>query len=427
LTGIVTDLWQNLIERIHAAAPQTVVVVTGGGSSAISDLLAIPGGSRSLLEAVVPYSEAALTDWLGRAPEHFCSEETALAMAAVARQRACRLLFAQEPVNAGGQSNEHAPETTVTSRAVGISCTASLVSDKPKKGPHRCHVAAQTASRSASYSLVLEKGVRNRFSEDRIVGQLILLALAEATGIADAPEPELRAGEAVVRHEAIADPLLIELLSGQRSLVWSVANSNAGVPADSAGNADSCIISELTRPPVGVLCGSFHPLHDGHLQLRAVAERILNGPVYYEISVRNVDKPPLDFLSINRRRRQFTDVPLALTTAPTFAEKSKVLSAVTFVVGADTAERIVQAKYYGGGYEATRQALSRVRAAGCRFLVAGRLVQDRFETLSDVEIPAEFSDLFIGIPADEFRVDISSTQLRRAGQASVNPDPSATP
>ena len=68
-----SDPWRQLIERIHAASPPTVLVVTGGGASAISELLSVPGGSRTLLEAVVPYSEEALVEWLGKAPEHFCA------------------------------------------------------------------------------------------------------------------------------------------------------------------------------------------------------------------------------------------------------------------------------------------------------------------------------------------------------------------
>src|SRR5579872_6443081 len=80
--------WNSLIGRIHDAPQRAVIVVTGGGASAVSELLAVPGGSRTLLEAVVPYSAAALTDWLRRRPEHFCVEETALAMAAMAYERA---------------------------------------------------------------------------------------------------------------------------------------------------------------------------------------------------------------------------------------------------------------------------------------------------------------------------------------------------
>jgi hypothetical protein len=167
-------------------------------------------------------------------------------------------------------------------------------------------------------------------------------------------------------------------------------------------------------PPAGILCGSFHPLHFGHEQLRAAAERQLGGPVYYEMSIRNVDKPPLDFLSIERRRAQFGRVPLALTAAPTFAEKAAALPGAVFVVGVDTAKRIVEPRYYRGSEAALHEALSQVRKAGCRFLVAGRKPDERFETLADVAVPTEFADLFTSISADDFRADVSSSELRRA-------------
>jgi nicotinamide mononucleotide (NMN) deamidase PncC len=50
----------ELIRQIHAAAVRMVLAISGGGSSAIGELLAVPGASRTVLEAVVPYSAAAL-------------------------------------------------------------------------------------------------------------------------------------------------------------------------------------------------------------------------------------------------------------------------------------------------------------------------------------------------------------------------------
>ena len=431
-----TEKQHRLIERIHANSQPVVIVVTGGGASAISDLLSVPGGSRTLLEAVVPYSEAALADWLGKSPDHFCVEETALAMAAVAFERANKLAQTLEAKKSqaeqAGRSYQPksidespAPGTAdprdslavsrssanPANRPIGIACTASLVSDRPKKGDHRCHVATQTGSETRAWSLVLSKGARNRMGEEQLVGHLLLYALANATGLGDVSQLELQPDESIVEHRAAADPLLIELLTGKRTVVWSCPSPDTHAMANVHGIV--CARLATFAPPLGLLCGSFHPLHFGHEQLRAAAERQLGGPVYYEMSIRNVDKPPLDFLSIERRRAQFAEWPLALTAAPTFAEKAAALPGAVFVMGVDTAERIVEPRYYQGSAAALHAALSQVRKAGCRFLVAGRKAGERFETLADVALPKEFADLFDDIAPDEFRADVSSRELRR--------------
>jgi hypothetical protein len=57
-------------------------------------------------------------------------------------------------------------------------------------------------------------------------------------------------------------------------------------------------------------------------------------------------------------------------------------------------------------------ALERIRTAGCRFLVAGRMQHDRFHTLTDVAVPPDLHDMFVALPEERFRSDISSTALR---------------
>jgi hypothetical protein len=57
-------------------------------------------------------------------------------------------------------------------------------------------------------------------------------------------------------------------------------------------------------------------------------------------------------------------------------------------------------------------ALAEMLAAGTRFLVAGREDQGIFKTLKDVPVPEGFQGLFGDITEDQFREDISSTQLR---------------
>ena len=134
-----------------------VVAVTGGGSLAISDLLTEPGASRSVLEAIVPYGEAALCDFLSHKPEQFCSETTARRMAMAAFVRAMR----------------HSPRTS-RSELIGVGCCCSLASDRPKRGEHRAHWAVQSDSQTLAASVVFEKGARTRLEEERLVADLLL-------------------------------------------------------------------------------------------------------------------------------------------------------------------------------------------------------------------------------------------------------------
>jgi hypothetical protein len=195
------------------------------------------------------------------------------------------------------------------------------------------------------------------------------------------------------------ESLLQEVIDGQSLLVWSFPNGQ--------------LMKELDEKPLGILSGSFNPLHEGHKTLRDAAEHWLNGPVFYELPITNADKHPLDFQEIFHRRRQFESHPLALTNSPTFAQKAGFLQSVTFVVGFDTAERIVQPRFYGGEMELMQQALKTIRTAKCRFLVAGRLQEEKFFTLADVPIPDGLEDLFEELPESAFRQDVSSTDHRR--------------
>jgi hypothetical protein len=47
--------WPQTIAAMHGSGRKAVLAITGGGSGAIAELLRVPGGSRLLLEALVPY------------------------------------------------------------------------------------------------------------------------------------------------------------------------------------------------------------------------------------------------------------------------------------------------------------------------------------------------------------------------------------
>ncbi len=62
-------------------------------------------------------------------------------------------------------------------------------------------------------------------------------------------------------------------------------------------------------------------------------------------------------------------------------------------------------------------AFAQLRQANCRFIVAGRLHEGAFLTLDDLNPPAQIADLFLKLPSELFRMDISSSELRARAAA----------
>jgi hypothetical protein len=168
-------------------------------------------------------------------------------------------------------------------------------------------------------------------------------------------------------------------------------------------------------PPARVLLpGSFNPIHQGHWRLAEIAKEMLGGPVAFELSVINVDKPSLTSDDLRRRLAPFNwQAAVWLTKSPRFVEKAACFPGATFVVGADTALRIVSPRYYDDDAARMSAALARIRDLGCQFLVACRAdARGQYWRQADLPIPREFDDLFGEIPPEQFRWDISSTALR---------------
>ena len=148
------------------------------------------------------------------------------------------------------------------------------------------------------------------------------------------------------------------------------------------------------------------------------ASAILRAPVAYEISISNVDKPPLELGETRQRVSQFAGMSdVIVTRAPVFYEKARMLPGCTFVIGVDTMRRLIDSKYYGGSRGKMLSEIYEMRELGRSFLVAGRVDGDHFRTLGDVSVPAEFEGMFREIPESEFREDMSSTDLRLASES----------
>jgi hypothetical protein len=403
---------EQLVEQIHDSPTRIVLAATGGGSRAIADLLEVPGASRTLLEAVVPYSPPAMAAWLGTLPDGLCSAATGRAMAMAAFYRA-RQYEASEGSGFGVQgsdtSNLQNNKSTIPdsphpsplpvgegTRVAGVACTASLASDRPKHGPHRIHIALQTVALTAVWHLLLQKDRRSRAEEERLAGRLLLNVVAAACDVAGRLSLDLLEGEQVEHSRTQAPSAWQDLLLG------AVETVRIG-PADSS--------------PKLVMPGAFNPLHDGHRRMMQVAQEMLGQPAIAEISILNVDKPPLDYIEIDRRLGQFpADQPVCLSRAATFDEKSRLFVGATFIVGVDTLRRIADPRYYGDDPSACQRAIERMASRGCRFLVFGRDLGTGFVRLSDLELPEPLRAICREVPPEVFREDVSSTEIRKAGE-----------
>lgn len=155
----------RLIDQIHDSSLSIVIAATGGGVASISDLLLVPGASRTVIEALVPYSFAALSHLIGYSPDQAVSEEVAKQMALACLRRAEELVEANTPV-------------------AGVACTAALVTDRQRRGDNRAHIAVATSEGLALTNIALEKDLNDRATEDRIVSDAVLRMIGNTAKVA---------------------------------------------------------------------------------------------------------------------------------------------------------------------------------------------------------------------------------------------------
>lgn len=374
------QMTETSIQEILDSGVKAAFAVAGAGSLAARWFLAVPGASETVLEVEIPYSARAMQEYLGWLPQKFVSTTTAAAMAAAAYTRARAFREGDASV-------------------LGVACSATIATKRIKRGQHSAEVCVRSQHAMTTYSLQIKKGLRDRFGEEELVSNLILQAILKKLDLSEKVMLQLDPEEHLsISSQASGQPLE-DLFSGKTTRVMCYT--------------PDAMVSDVPFEGL-ILSGSFNPAHEAHLLLARVAEQKLGRRLAFEFSIDNVDKqsPAPDIVRQRLAQPKLAGQRVLLSRAPLFREKAALFNHSVFVVGYDTASRLVDPKYYGNNEISMLKAFEEIRNFGCSFLVAGRQSGGKFQTLKELTLPKSVVDLFAGLSEDEFRLDISSTEIR---------------
>jgi hypothetical protein len=164
---------------------------------------------------------------------------------------------------------------------VGLGATAALVSDRPRKGEHRFHIAFANSAGIAHCTCVMAKGRRDRAAEEDLVSRAIVLWLARACGIA-APSPRslLDADENYAETVVATVDTIDQLLAGEFDRVTVQPDGFGAMFGRIVLSQRSAISRDLTRfglgaaPRQGVRSVRVRPSRTGCAWLNSACTRI---------------------------------------------------------------------------------------------------------------------------------------------------------
>ena len=279
------------------------------------------------------------------------------------------------------------------------------MSDRPRKGEHRFHIAFANAAGIAHCTGVLAKGRRDRAAEEDLVARAIVLWLARGCGVA-APSPRslLDADEHFAETVVATEDTLEQLLAGE-----FVASPPSPTARYAVGAAAALGFAWFVQPGARRACVA------GARRRRAQAAAS---------GVRNLRHQRGQAAALGRRcgtaSRNSPGRRRSRSRARPPSSKSRASFRRPFLSSAWTPRSgWSRRRYYGDDELRMHVALEEIASGGASFLVAVRIdATARVRTLRDVPVPRRYIDLFSEIPEHRFRFDTSSSEIRADARSS---------
>jgi hypothetical protein len=374
--------------KLLQAKKKVSIFCTGAGAGAGKLIWDVPGASSTLVKFSVPYDQTAFNQEIGfdwkSTGKGYCSREGAIALAQAAylsAQRAC----------------------TEGTEAIGVGLSAAASTGRVLRGGTRCFAAVRTNFSLETVEVWFEQGFLGREAEGKICD---LIALNLVLRAADLEQIPLRWYDLHVTSDNVSVSSLLspsEVLPEQQTIDGGILIDRNGAIQSPSMDFSQCII----------FSGSFNPFHFGHDGIAHLVSEITGKQVIFEITAANADKDPLSEISaLVRATAQFAYrwPVIVRKDCGLFLDKIKAYKGASFVVGYDTAVRILDERFYQTIGITPAQVLSAFNEAGAVFYVAPRLNGDGLADGTKLPVDPALRHLFQPIQG---RWDVCSSDLRK--------------
>lgn len=386
----------KLIDDLKSSNASLYICCTGGGSGIQDILWREPGTSSYLVGASFPYSQQEFDSFIGfKLGQNYCSARAAteLAMAAYIRAREYCIL---NP----GKDNPI---------GMGLSCTTST--NRERRGSNNVFVV--TCNKYGFFTGVIgfPSGVGEyaRQIDGDFINQVGLAAIATIIGkeypIKYSYNTEQLSGN--FKNELFTH-ISLQMKEIPPILVREEFFKHPYFSCDRT-KCDGVFSDSIFFP------GSFNPIHDGHRDIGWKVCNITNQDPVYMITADSLHKKSLSVPEMldrvaGIRLERYGLYPysglLFTQNDPLFIDKAQKFPGCSFIIGYDTAERMLDPKW---GPEIIPM-LHEFRKYKTTFYVCGRIINSELKTIKDLNYPSYFNDLFIEVP--NTGTEHSSTKIR---------------